>query len=67
MRKVGRASKNLAEGVVTFVIGLVLRLFTGDVETPIITLTKVGVVLMVVGGVLVLIGLFQAVRGTGKA
>jgi hypothetical protein len=65
--EMGRASRNLAEGVATFAIGLVLRLFTGDVETPIITLSKVGVVLMVIGGALVLTGLFQAVRGSGGA
>ncbi|MGW6568012.1 DUF5708 family protein [Streptomyces sp. NPDC054975] len=62
-----QASKNLLEGVVTFAVGLVLRLFTDGVETPVVTLTKVGVVLMWVGGVLVAWGLFQAVRGSNTA
>jgi hypothetical protein len=55
-------SKNLLEGVVTFVAGLVLWLFTGGVEVPVVTLTKVGVVMMCVGGVLVATGLYQAAR-----
>ncbi|MEG3631910.1 DUF5708 family protein [Streptomyces poriticola] len=57
-----QASKNLVEGVVTFVIGLALRLFADGVEIPVFTLTKVGVVLMCIGGVLILLGLFQTVR-----
>lgn len=55
-----KAMKNLLEGAGTFGIGLVLWLFTGDVETPVVTLTKVGVVMMWVGGALVLAGLVQA-------
>ncbi|WP_328768582.1 DUF5708 family protein [Streptomyces sp. NBC_00286] len=57
-----QASKNLLEGIVTFAIGLPLWLFTGDVETPVVTLTKVGVVMMCVGGALVLTGLYQTAR-----
>ena len=57
-----QASKNLLEGVITFAIGLALRLFTDGVETPVVTLTKVGVVLMCIGGVLVVMGLFQTMR-----
>ncbi|GGY45189.1 DUF5708 family protein [Streptomyces djakartensis] len=56
-----KARRNLVEGVVTFLAGLVLRLFTGDVEIPVVTLTKVGVVLMCVGGALTATGLWQAV------
>ncbi|MER5216353.1 DUF5708 family protein [Streptomyces sp. NPDC002838] len=56
------APKNLLEGVVTFVVGLVLWLFTGGVEVPVVTLTKVGVVMMCVGGVLAATGLYQAAR-----
>ncbi|MCK8676981.1 MULTISPECIES: DUF5708 family protein [Streptomyces] len=59
----GKAPRNLLEGVATFAAGLALRLFTEGVETPVVTLTKVGVVLMCVGGALVATGLFQAVRG----
>jgi hypothetical protein len=55
-----RATKNLLEGVVTFVVGLMLWLLTGDVEIPVFTLTKVGVVMMWVGGAFVVTGLFQA-------
>ncbi|MEW2612735.1 DUF5708 family protein [Streptomyces sp. NPDC047880] len=53
---------NLVEGVVTLVIGLGLWLFTGDVEVPVVTLTKVGIVMMCVGGVLVATGLWQEAR-----
>ncbi|MEV2215935.1 DUF5708 family protein [Streptomyces sp. NPDC050997] len=57
-----RATRNLLEGAGTFVVGLVLWLFTGDVEIPVVTLTKVGVVMMCVGGSLVLTGGYQALR-----
>ncbi|MFF3333763.1 DUF5708 family protein [Streptomyces sp. NPDC002888] len=57
-----RASRNLLEGAATFAIGLVLRLFAGGVELPVVTLTKVGVAMMCVGGALVLTGLYQAAR-----
>ncbi|MEU1553024.1 DUF5708 family protein [Streptomyces scabiei] len=59
------AARNLGEGAGTFVIGLVLWLFTDGVEVPIVTLTKVGVVMMCVGGVLITTDLYQRVRGTG--
>lgn len=55
-------TKNLLEGAATLVTGLVLWLFAGDVELPFVTLTKVGVVMMCVGGALLLTGLFQAAR-----
>ncbi|MEU5977154.1 DUF5708 family protein [Streptomyces sp. NPDC047315] len=54
--------KNLLEGGVAFTVGLVLRLFTEGVDTPVVTLTKVGVVLMFVGGALILTGMFQMAR-----
>jgi hypothetical protein len=57
-----KAMKDLLEGAGVFGIGLVLWLFTGDVETPVVTLTKVGVVMMCVGGVLVATGLYRTVR-----
>ncbi|MEU0191953.1 DUF5708 family protein [Streptomyces afghaniensis] len=57
-----KARGNLVEGIVTFLIGLGLWLFTGDVEVPVVTLTKVGVVMMCVGGVLVAAGLWQGAR-----
>lgn len=46
---------SVALGVVTALVGLALWRFTGDIETPVVTLTKVGVVLMVVGVVEILI------------
>lgn len=58
----GKASKNLLEGAIAFAIGLALRLFTDGVETPVVTLTKVGGALMFIGGVLIAIGLFQTTR-----
>ncbi|OUC94520.1 DUF5708 family protein [Streptomyces swartbergensis] len=57
-----KARGNLVEGAVTFVIGLGVWLFTGDVEIPVFTLTKVGVVMMCVGGALVAAGLWQGAR-----
>ena len=55
--------KGLVGGGVTFVVGLLLWSFTGDVETPVVTLTKVGVVLMVVGGLEAAYGLYRSVAG----
>ncbi|WP_371576872.1 DUF5708 family protein [Streptomyces sp. NBC_01314] len=63
-RTVSKPTRNLVEGTVTFVIGLVLWFCTDGVEIPVVTLTKVGVVMMCVGGVLVATGLYQAARGT---
>lgn len=64
MWTMNKSTKNLLDGAATFAIGLVLRLFTEGVETPVVTLTKVGVVMMCVGGVLVVTGLYQRARGT---
>ncbi|MFF3228137.1 DUF5708 family protein [Nocardia suismassiliense] len=55
--------KAVITGGITLVIGFVLWRFTGDVETPVITLTKLGIILMVVGGLEVLYGLFKSVVG----
>ncbi len=60
----GPVKKNLLTGSATFVVGLVLWLFTGDIETPVFTLTKVGVVLMVIGGLEVGYALYLSVRGS---
>ncbi|MFC8369254.1 MULTISPECIES: DUF5708 family protein [unclassified Streptomyces] len=57
-----RASKNLLEGVVTLLVGLALWLFTGDVEVPVVTPAKVGIVLMCVGGAQTAWGLYGAAR-----
>ncbi|MFF3535324.1 DUF5708 family protein [Streptomyces sp. NPDC002466] len=53
--------KALVGGGITFVIGLVLWQFTGDIETPVVTLTKLGVVLMALGVLEVLYGLYKGV------
>ncbi|MGW4019983.1 DUF5708 family protein [Streptomyces sp. NPDC005009] len=57
-----RASKNLLEGVVTLLAGLALWLFTGDVEVPVVTPAKAGVVLMCVGGARTAWGLYGSAR-----
>ncbi|SMQ18968.1 hypothetical protein SAMN06272771_5433 [Streptomyces sp. Ag82_O1-12] len=57
-----RGRRNLQEGIVTFATGLGLWLFAGDVDVPLVTLTKTGVVLMCVGGALAAAGLWQAAR-----
>ncbi|GAB1688993.1 DUF5708 family protein [Krasilnikovia sp. M28-CT-15] len=59
--------KNLATGSATFVVGLLLWRYAGDIEIPVFTLTKVGVVLMVIGALEVGYGIFLAARGTGTA
>ncbi|MFD5649581.1 DUF5708 family protein [Streptomyces sp. NPDC127039] len=61
-----RASKHLLEGAVTLLAGLALWLFAGDVEVPVVTLTKVGIVLMCVGGVQTVWGLTGAVRRSAR-
>ncbi|WP_372454948.1 DUF5708 family protein [Streptomyces buecherae] len=50
--------KHLVEGAATAVVGLALWLFTADVHTPVITLRKVGVVLMFVGAAQLLYGAY---------
>lgn len=61
----GAMSKNLLTGSATFVVGLLLWLFAGDVEIPVFTLTKVGVVLMVIGALEFCYGLYLAMRAPG--
>ncbi|WP_405568643.1 DUF5708 family protein [Streptomyces phaeochromogenes] len=56
------ASKNLAEGSATLLAGLALKLFADGVEISFVSLPKAGVVMMVIGGVQMLFGLFQATR-----
>ncbi|MEU8621624.1 DUF5708 family protein [Streptomyces sp. NPDC048623] len=57
-----RGTKNVLEGVAVFAVGLCLKLLTGDVDIPVLTLTKVGVVLMVVGAVTLVTGAVQTVH-----
>lgn len=56
------ASKNLAEGSATLLAYLALKLFADGVEISFVSLPKAGVVMMVIGGVQTLFGLFQATR-----
>ncbi|WP_433545069.1 DUF5708 family protein [Streptomyces sp. CA-294286] len=58
-----RATKYLIDGAVTFLVGLALKLFGGGVDVPWVTLPKVGVVVMVVGAVTVVAGLWELARG----
>ncbi|WP_405639159.1 DUF5708 family protein [Streptomyces sp. NBC_00019] len=55
------ASKNIVEGAACAVIGVAMRFFTEDVHIPVFTLTKVGVVLIAIGGIQLLYGVYQAV------
>ncbi|MEG8277985.1 DUF5708 family protein [Streptomyces sp. AHA2] len=57
-----RARGNLLEGAATFVAGLALWQFAGDVEVPLVTLTKVGVVMMGVGAAQAVAGVWQGAR-----
>ncbi|MER5490108.1 DUF5708 family protein [Streptomyces sp. NPDC002454] len=59
-----KSFRHLGEGVVTFLVGLGLFLFTDGVETPVVTLTKVGVVLMVVGGGTTAVTVARSLRGS---
>ncbi|MFE0425310.1 DUF5708 family protein [Streptomyces sp. NPDC058953] len=54
------ARRNLTDGTVTALAGLALMLFTDGVEVPVVTLTKVGVVMMAIGAAGVLVGLVQS-------
>jgi hypothetical protein len=57
------ARKTLLTGLATFVAGLALWLFGLDVEILIFTPSKLGVVLMVIGGLEALYGVYKTVRG----
>ncbi|AVT31347.1 MULTISPECIES: DUF5708 family protein [unclassified Plantactinospora] len=56
------ARKTLLTGLATFVVGLALRLFGPDEHVVIFTPTKLGVVLMVVGGLESLYGVYKIRR-----
>ncbi|MEV4115672.1 DUF5708 family protein [Nonomuraea sp. NPDC049695] len=61
------ARKTLITGSATFVVGLALWLFGLDEEIFIFTPSKVGVVLMVLGGLETLYGVYKSVRGDDVA
>ncbi|MCS0638600.1 DUF5708 family protein [Streptomyces sp. LP05-1] len=61
-------AKHFAEGAAAFAIGLALRLCAADVHIPVFTLTKVGVVLMAIGGAEILYGVYRTVSArNGRA
>ncbi|MFI7707859.1 DUF5708 family protein [Nonomuraea sp. NPDC049480] len=57
------ARRTLLIGLATFVVGLALWLSGLDTQIFIFTPSKAGVVLMVVGGLEALYGVYKAVRG----
>ncbi|WP_217166569.1 DUF5708 family protein [Streptomyces sp. AC512_CC834] len=54
--------RNVWEGGATLVVGVALWLFAGDVEVLVVDLTKVGIVMMCVGGAQTVWGLFRSAR-----
>ncbi|RAY11585.1 hypothetical protein DPM19_30265 [Actinomadura craniellae] len=61
------ARRTLLTGSITFVVGLALWLFGSDEQVFIFTPSKVGVVLMVIGGMEALYGAYKSARGDGVA
>ncbi|MEV0387301.1 DUF5708 family protein [Nonomuraea sp. NPDC050643] len=59
------ARKTIFTGLATFVVGAALWRFGLGFEIVVFTPSKLGVVLMVVGGLEILYGIYKAVRGTG--
>ncbi|MEU2992249.1 DUF5708 family protein [Streptomyces griseoincarnatus] len=57
-----RATGHCATGAGTVLGGLALWRWTQEVELPVISLPKEGVVLMLLGGAEILLGLYRAVR-----
>ncbi|MFT2015039.1 DUF5708 family protein [Streptomyces sp. 796.1] len=57
--------RHLLEGAGMVVVGAALWLFTGDVDTPVITLRKVGVVLTFLGSGQLLYAGYGAWRSKG--
>ena len=56
------SERNVGEGSATLLVGLALWLFTGEVEVPLVTPAKVGVVMMCCGGAQTAWGLYRSVR-----
>ncbi|MGK5741252.1 DUF5708 family protein [Micromonospora sp. URMC 103] len=57
------ARKRLLTGSITFVAGLALWLFGSDEHVLVLTPSKLGVVLMIIGGAETLYGAYTSVRG----
>lgn len=60
------ARTTLSSGVVLVLIGAVLWATTGGVELPVISPSKVGVVLLVVGAVEIVVGLAMAIGRSAR-
>ncbi|AKZ58171.1 hypothetical protein SAM23877_5126 [Streptomyces ambofaciens ATCC 23877] len=56
------SERHLWEGGATFLVGLALWWFTGDVDVPVVTPTKVGVALMCFGGAQTAWGVYRSAR-----
>ncbi|WP_406285167.1 DUF5708 family protein [Embleya sp. NBC_00896] len=62
-----KARSSMATGLVSVVVGGLLKLFADGVDTPVVSLGKIGVVLLVVGIAELLYGLYLMGRDTRKA
>ncbi|MGC9441670.1 DUF5708 family protein [Streptomyces sp. WG5] len=54
--------RHLWEGGATFLAGLALSLFAGDVDVPGVDLSKIGIVMRCVGGAQTAWGLYRSAR-----
>jgi uncharacterized membrane protein HdeD (DUF308 family) len=59
---VTKTRRELLVGAVTAVVGGALKLFADDVDTPVISLGKIGLVLVIVGVAEVLYALWSMAR-----
>jgi len=62
-----KAHGALTWGFVGIVLGGALKVFADDVDTPVVSLGKIGVVLLVVGIAELLYGLYLVARGERRA
>ncbi|CAL9431384.1 hypothetical protein C1708_10450 [Streptomyces sp. DH-12] len=58
-----RASRNMLAGALTAGAGLLLWRYAGEVDVPVVTPAKAGVVLMCAGAAETLLGVFRALTG----
>jgi uncharacterized membrane protein HdeD (DUF308 family) len=57
------ARKYGISGIGMIIVGALLWQFTGDIETPVITLQKVGRILVVVGAIELVYAIYLGMRG----
>ncbi len=62
-----KTRRELLIGAATAVVGGALKLFADDVDTPVFSLGKIGLVLLIVGVAEVLYALFVMARGDRTA